>query len=395
MPAPLTQRAGEGAAAWPARPGVRSGRADGRRLLILVLCLLAVGTGVGAADAAGSVRQWLDRAADPRASRRERDHAARQILMLADSSASILLAALRDEESGLRQQVAARLLGRIAPAGAEAPLVTAALGREYFLAEAAGAALEELYARRDDEELARLLARGRPERGGADAEAGADDGIGADDWLALSIDAARLRGRYRALVLRGLARKYETSGAVMPPGLTALVWDGLLDADPDGRRQAVRAAAVSRNSQAGGKVAALLYTENDPKVITAGLRAMAAMRPPDYGAAVERHVAHADAAVALEALAALDAMGYAGLLVPGAGAARGRTVAGFVSHPATPVRRRAIELLVASKNPAVLEYLQPALFDRVAANRAAAAAGLGELGFTAAVGWLLPHLRDG
>lgn len=97
--------------------------------------------------------------------------------------------------------------------------------------------------------------------------------------------------------------------------------------------------------------------------------------------------------MALEALAALDAMGYAGALFPLRPGMK--AVAAYVSHPSTPVRRRAVELLGQSRNPAALEYLLLALHDRVGQNRAAAARAVGELGFAAAVGGVTPLLRDG
>ncbi len=358
------------------------------RILATVVFLVAVACSLPAAETAAG---WLDRAANPSLTLREREYAAGQVLMLADSSASILIAALRGEGSdgGLRRQVAAGLLGRLDAKVAEAPLLEAAFGKEYFLAEAAASALAGLYARLPDGELSSLLKRGG--RKGGSLPGGADEG--ADDWLALSLAAAETRGRFRSLVMRGLAMKYAASGEKLPAPLAGCVWEGLLDATGDLRLYSAELTARTADSQAPEKLAAFLYAENDPKLLAAALRAMAAMRPPDYGEAVERHAGHADPMVAIEALAALHAMGYENAMFPAAPGAR--AVAVYAAHPSTPVRRRAIELLAGTKNPASLEYLLAALFDRVGANRAAAAKALGELGFPGAAGGLTPLLRDG
>ncbi len=359
------------------------------RMFAAVVFLVALG---GIVPAAETAAEWLDRAANPSLTLREREYAAGQALMLADSSASILIAALRGEgsDSGLRRQVAARLLGRLDAKVAEAPLLEAVFGRDYFLAEAASAGLADLYSRLPDGELWALLKRGGRER---DRLPGGAGGGGGDDWLALSLEAADVRSAFRALVMRGLALKYSASGETLPAPLVACVWDGLLDANRDLRLYSAELAARTGDSQAAEKLAAFLYTESDSKLLAAALRTMAAMRPPDYGEAAERHVGHADPAVQLEALAALAAMGYENTLFPAAPGAR--AVAVYVAHPSTPVRRRAIELLAESKNPAALEYLLAALFDRVGANRAAAARALGELGFPGATGGLSPLLKDG
>lgn len=365
--------------------GEKAGRM--RILLAVVLTVVLAPTPARAAD---SARDWLERAADPQLGLREREFAARQTLMLADASASILIAAVRGEgsDSGLRRQVAARLLGETDAPGAEAALLEAAFDRDHFLAEAAAAALANRYSRRDPGELYTLLRRGVPAAGPLPEGEPPGDG----DWLALSLRSAAARGRFRALVMRGLALKYARSETPPPVNLAECIWDGLLDADPQFRLYSVQAAAVSASERAAERVAAFLYAENDPKLLAAALRAMAAMRPPAHGRAVERHVPHADPMVSLEALAALDAMGRPGVLFPAVSG--GPSVAAFVGHPSTPVRRRALAILAASKNPAVLEFLQAALFDRVAANRAAAARALGELGFSGAVGALHPLLRD-
>lgn len=358
-----------------------------RIVLALVLVLSAC---IRISVAADSAVEWLDRAADPKLSLREREFAARRTIMLADSSASILISALRGDgsDSGLRCQVAAGLLGEMDVPEAEGPLLEAAFGEDYFLAEAAARALARRYSRRTDGELYTMLKKGLPDsRGLPDA---ADDD---DDWLAISIKASKLRGRFRSLAMRGLALKYSEPGAAIPEHLAACVWDGLVDADPELRLHSIRAAAKTADSRATDRLAAFLYTENDPKLLQAALEVMATLRPPEYGEAVERHTAHDNPGVALEALAALDAMGYPGVMFPVSSGAR--SIAGFVSHPSTPVRRRAIDLLAASKNPAAIEPLQAALFDRVAANRAAAAKALGELGFVGAIGVLNPLLKDG
>ncbi len=342
----------------------------------------------GAAETAG---EWLAVAADAKADIRRREFAARQIIMLADSSASILIAAVRGDgsDSALRRQVAARLLGEAALPEAEAALLEAAFGEDYFLAEAAKAALERLYARLPDNDLYALLTRGARDRGAIPGGAAP----GAEDWLALSLKLSRRRGAFKALVMRGLVRKYAGNAEALPLPLTWQVWEGLLDADPDLRLASVDMVPHVARPEATERLAGFLYTESNPKILIAALRAMALMRPPEYGEAVERQALHGDPAVAIEALAALDAMGYPGAMFPsGAGV---RSIAGFVSHPSTPVRRRAIELLIAGGKPAALEYLEAALFDRVPANRALAARGLGEMGLTAAVGLVSPLLRDG
>lgn len=355
--------------------------------LLFLLCLGATRLPAGE-DAAA----WLDRAADSTLSLREREYAARQVMMLADPSASIVISALRGvgSDSGLRRQVAAGILGEMAVASAEGPLLEAAFGKDYFLAEAAAAALARLYSRRSDSEIYALLKRGEPGEGGVP---GSEPGGEEDDWLALSLRAADTKARFRSLALRGLARKYAAGDQPLPEPLAAFVWEGLLDANADLRRSAVALVPRCGSSEASEKLAVFLYTESKPALLVDALRAMGEMRPPEYGEAVERHAAHDDPLVQVEALAALDAMGYAYTIfppVPGA-----RSVAAFVSHPSTPVRLRAIEILADTRNPEALEYLLAALFDRVGRNRAAAAAALGELGFPGAVGGLTPLLKDG
>ena len=358
---------------------------------ILALLLLIPVFHAPYAVSAETADEWLDVAANPKLTLREREYAVRQVIMLADSSASILIAALKDGESGgaLRRQVAAGILGEIAAGSAEAPLLEAAFGKDYFLAEAAAAALARIYALCDAENLRALYQRGLPEIQPPAMDEPAPE---EDDWLVLNLDAARNRGRFRGLIMRGIALKYAGSADPVPQELTKCIWEGLLDADADLRRYAVRATVRTGDSLASAKLAAFLYTENNPGLLIEALRAMVEIRPPDYGEAVERHVAHADPKVSLEALAALDAMGYPGTMFPAAPGMR--AVAVYVSHPSTPVRRRAVELLAAGRNPAALEYLVAALSDRVAMNRAAAARALGELGFTGAVGGLNPLLRD-
>lgn len=341
------------------------------------------------APAGESAGDWLDKAADAGLSLREREYAARQVLMLADDSASILIGALRGDgsDSGLRRQIAAGLLGEMSLESAEAPLLEAAFGSDYFLAEAASAALARLYSRLGDAGLHSLLKRGGRQPG--TVPGGSRDG---DDWLVLSLDAAKGKSRFRALVMRGLELKYRNSPQPMPDPLAECVWDGLLDADRDLRFHSLGAAVRTGAGQAAEKVAAFLYVENDPKLLIRALKAIAEMRPPGFGGAVERHARHADPLVAIEALAALNAMGVEQRMFPALPGER--SVAGFVAHPSTPVRRRAIELLAESYNPAALEYLTAALFDRVGPNRAAAARALGELGFSGAVGGLSPLLND-
>ena len=359
-----------------------------RTIPVLLALLLALFSPT--AVSADPAREWLDTAANPKLSLREREYAVRQVMMLADSSASILIAALRGEgsDSGLRRQVAAGILGEMAVPAAEAPLLEAAFAKDFFLAEAAASALARIYSRLDDEALRQRFAEGLPA-----SFAGTDGTDPGDNWVRLSLDTARNRDRFRSLLMRGLALKYADAATPVPSGLTDCVWDGLLSPDADLRLHSIRVVGKTGDSRAGAKLAAFLFTENNPKLLAEALRAMGEMRPPDHGDAVERHVAHSEPLVALEALGALDAMGYPGAMFP---AVRGaRAVAAYASHPSTPVRRRAVELLAATKNPAALEYLQAILFDRVAMNRIAAARALGELGFTGAVGALNPLLRDG
>ncbi len=349
----------------------------------------------------GGAEEWLDRAADAALDARHREYAARKVMMLAEESASILIAAVSGadgRDSGLRRQVAATLLGEIAPPEAEAALLEAAFGNDYFLAEAAKKALGVLYSRLPDTALYTLLTRGAREFSGAGGAGGAGDaaaGAGGDDWLALSLRQAGFRGRFKALVMAGLARKYgnDPAPAPLPEPLAWCVWDGLLDVEPALRAASVALLPFIAGGVATERLAALLYAETDTDVLRAALGVMAALRPPQYGEAVERHVGHADPRVAVEALAALAAMGYPGAVFPVFPGQR--AVASFVNHPSTPVRRRVIDILAASKNPAAVEYLEAALFDRVGANRAAAAQGLGELGFPSAVGALHPLLHDG
>ncbi|MCC8108128.1 MAG: HEAT repeat domain-containing protein [Planctomycetes bacterium] len=356
--------------------------------LLLLLGLVWLGTSGPGRAAEKTAGEWLDLAADATADSRSREFAARQLIMLADQSASILLDTLRDAaaESGLRRQVAAKILAEIPTAETEDALLEAAFGDEYFLADAARVGLVRLYSRLSDGDLYRLLTRGAREREFS------GNRRGRDDWIALSLDQAVNRGRFQAIVLRGVGLKYAGNDVPLPEPLTWCVWEALLSPETELRLAGVGLAPRVGTSQAPERVAALLYTENDPDVLVAALRAMAAMRPPAFGEAVERHVNHRDALVSLEALATLDAMGYPGMLFPAR--TDRRTVAGYVTHPSTPVRRRAIEILSAGKNPAAFDALEQALFDRVGTNRALAARGLGRMGITAAVGALLPLQND-
>ncbi len=384
------------------------------RLWSLVITISFLVAHLSAGQAEDTAVEWLNRAADAGASVRSREYAAGRVLMLADKSASILVSALQGvgSDSALRRQVAAKLLGELALPEAEGPLLEAAMGPDYFLAEAAGEALARLYARKSAGEIYTLLTKGAralrlpsATKGGAEKDAAKKTGDeqlpdsigGAPEWVALSLGQAKYRGRFQALVMRGLARKYRGTGETLPEPLAWCVWEGLLANDAALRRAAVEMIPYVGNSQGPERLAVFLYTETDPGVLIAGLRAMAEMRPPEYGEAVERQVRHANPMVSLEALAALDAMGYRGTMFPlgGAAPAAGRTVAGLVTHPSTPVRRRAIELMALKKDPAALTYLEQALFDRVGANRAAAARALGEMGLTAGVGALSPLLNDG
>lgn len=359
-------------------------------LVLLTTAVLSFPACSGETDEADA-RKWFDVAADAQAGTRRREYAAQRLVMLADSSASILVAELDNRESGLGRQVAATLLGEIAPPEAENALLRAALDEDYFLARAARAALARLYARLSDADIYSLLTRGARERYTIPGGVAADGGE--EDWLALSLQLAKNRGGFKALVMSGLALKRRAAPEPLPEPLRWQVWEGLLDGDVDLRLAAVAVVPEAASPEATERLAALLYVENDVRVLTAALRAMARMRPPAYGEAVERHAGHADPLVAIEALAALAEMGYPLAMFPPAPG--GRAVASYVPHPSTPVRRRAIELLAESRNPAALPYLETALTDRVGANRAMAARALGEMGLTAAVGVLTPMLGDG
>ncbi|MDR2391914.1 MAG: HEAT repeat domain-containing protein [Planctomycetota bacterium] len=338
-----------------------------------------------------TAEEWLERAADPALSRRERDFAVRQIAMLADSSASILRTALREgkPEDAIRRRIAARLLGDLALPATEAPLLEAAFGMDPLLADAASVALAEIYSRMGDNELLLLLNRGGREAG--TVPGGLEENEG-DDWLVLSLASNRAKGRFRAIVMRGVALKFGNGGRI-PDWLARRIFDCLTDADRELRLLAARAAGLAGGETAGERLAAFLYVETDPFVLVEALRSLARLRLPLYKEAIERHTAHADPLVAIEALAALDAMGYGDAMFPSRPGAR--SIALFVSHPSTPVRRRAIELLGGSRNPVALEYLEAALFDRVGANRAAAVRALAGLGVAGTAGVLSPLLRDG
>lgn len=366
--------------------GFRKKRVIARGFFILCFLFAVAPT----AYSAQTAEEWLALASDATVGARQREYAARQVIMLAEKSASILIASVRDEasDSGLRRQVAARILGELAVPEAEATLLETAFGKDYFLAEAAKTSLARMYSRLSDGDIYSLLKKGMRDRnaipGGYQP--------GREDWIYLSLRQAEMQGKFKALVMRGLALKYEGVRTKLPEPLAWCVWEALLDPDRDLRLAAIAVVPRIASSLATEKLASFLYMENDPALLAAALRAMAEMRPPEYEQAVFRHAAHNDPMVALEALNALTAMGYDGMFPAYAGQ---RSVAGFVSHPSTPVRRRAIEILSESKSPAALEYLDAALYDRVAFNRAAAARALGEMRFAGAVGSLSPLLRDG
>jgi FOG: HEAT repeat len=360
----------------------------GKLALLLVTALLTA-TQVSGADTPAA---WLDIAANPQLPRREREFAAQQLIMLADSSASMFISELRPDniESALRRQIAARMLGELNASGSEPPLLDASFSDDYFLARAASEALVNIYSRRSDDELFIMLRRGLPLAGAARR-----DGQAGDDWIALSLAEAANKEKFRALAMNALVRKFTGGHTPVPEKLYLPIWDGLLSGDRDLRLASVEAAALVQSDLATSKLSAFLYTENNPRLLIAALRAMAKFRPPDYGATVERHARHADPLVALEALTALAAMGYEGTLYPiDASVGYGRTVSGSINHPSTPVRLRAIEVLSEVRDPRSLEPLTLALKDRVPANRAAAVRGIGGLGFSAATGPLMPLLND-
>ena len=332
-------------------------------------------------------------AANPDLSRAEREYALQQLLMLADSSASMFLSTLADSDPGrgAERRIVARILGDPGFANAEAALLDATFSTDFFLVLAARESLARIYSRKEDRDLYQLMKRGIPD---ADANAVAETTDAPENWLALSMDTARNRGRFRALLMQGLALKYASRGVAVPELLALIIWDSLLDGDRDLRLAAVEAARVSESSQAPERLAAFLYSENDAELLIAALRALAELRPPAFGEGVERQTRHADPLVALEALATLAAMGYDNALFPPAGGAPGRSVAAFVNHPSTPARRRAVEILADSRDPRTAEYLAFALGDRVGPNRAAAAAAIGERGLTATIGALGPLLND-
>lgn len=360
----------------------------GKLALPLVIVLLAATQLLGADTPAA----WFDLAANPQLPRREREFAAQQLIMLADSSASMFISELKSDnsESALRRQIAARMLGELKVREAEPLLLDASFSEDYFLARAAADALVSIYSQRSDDELFIMLRRGLPVEGSVGR-----DGPAADDWIALSLAEAANKEKFRALAMNALVRKYSSHYAPVPEKLYLPIWDGLLSGDRDLRLASVEAAALVQSDLATSKLSAFLYTENNPRLLIAALRAMAKFRPPDYGATVERHARHADPLVSLEALTALAAMGYEGTLYPiDASAGYGRTVSGSANHPSTPVRRRAIEVLSDVRDPRSLEPLTLALQDRVPANRVAAVRGLGGLGFAAAKGPLMPLLND-
>ncbi|MCC8166068.1 MAG: hypothetical protein LIQ31_07955, partial [Planctomycetes bacterium] len=247
--------------------------------LLLFVGVLWLGIVMPGRAAEKTVAEWLDLAADATADSRSREFAARQLIMLADQSASILLDTLEDAaaESGLRRQVAAKILAEIATGETEGALLEAAFGDDYFLAEAAKTGLVRLYSRLSDGELYRLLTRGAREREFS------GNRRGRDDWIALSLDQAVNRGRFQALVLRGVELKYAGNDEPLPEPLTWCVWEALLSPETELRLAGVALAPRVDTSLAPERVAALLYTENSPEVLVAALRAMAAMRPPVFG----------------------------------------------------------------------------------------------------------------
>ncbi len=363
-------------------------RMPGKLALLLVIAVLAATPLLGADTPA----EWLDLAANPQLSRREREFAAQQLIMLADSSASMFISELKSDtaESALRRQIAARMLGELNVREAEPLLLDASFSEDYFLARAAADALVRIYSGRTEDELFIMLRRGLPLAGTIST-----DGPTGDDWIALSLAEAANKEKFRSLAMKALVRKFTTLGKPVPEKLYLPIWDGLLSGDKDLRLASVEAAALVQSDLATSKLSAFLYTENTPRLLIAALRAMAALRPPDYGPPVERHARHSDPLVAVEALAALAAMGYEGTLYPlDASAGFGRTVSGSVNHPSTPVRLRAIEILSDARDPRSLEPLALALKDRVPANRVAAVKGIGGLGFAAAKGPLTPLLND-
>ncbi len=357
-----------------------------RRTALLGLILVA--TPILAAIAGDSAAEWLDKASNPDLTRLERKYAASQLRMLADQSASMFISLLAstDRQDAAKRPLAASLLGEIRCSKAEPALLNALFSPDYFLAQAAAEALVKIYAALPDEDLYWLLRHGAPKSASLPGDSSETD----DDWLALSLEDAKNKGQFRALVMRAAAAKHRDEAAPLSEAILPYVWDSLLDANRDLRAAAVEAARFSHSPLAPGRLSAFLYQENDPNLLAAALEALAELRPPDFGAAAERHVAHADPQVALEALACLAAMGYGNVLFP-PGA---KTVAQFVNHPSTPVRRRAIAILAETKDPRASEYLIFALGDRAPANRLAAARALGKLGFTVAIGALSPLLGD-
>ncbi|MDR1520106.1 MAG: HEAT repeat domain-containing protein [Planctomycetota bacterium] len=358
--------------------------------LAALAAIFWLSSGVISALAGESLDEWLDRAADPVLSRREREFASRQVLMLADDSASIIVSALAERDPGkrLRRQAAARLLGELALPEAEAPLIEAFFAEDPILSETAGAALAKLYSRLDPANLSRLLSQDKPIAAGFPPPPGS----GLDDWLSLSLAGSGSTERFRAVVMRAIAVKYARTGG-LDQRLLPQVLACLSNGGTELRIWSVQAAALSGEAAAAEKIVTLLYYETHPGLLIQALRFLAESRLAAYLPAAERQAAHADPLVAIEALAALAALGYGGAVFPpGPGA---RSIAGYIHHPSTPVRRRAIELLGLSRNPAAIEYLEAALFDRVGANRAAAVRALAKIGFAGLAGSLSPLLRDG
>ncbi|MDR0362985.1 MAG: HEAT repeat domain-containing protein [Planctomycetota bacterium] len=345
---------------------------------------------LGAASALDA-RALLDLAVDPRAPAYAKEYAESRLDALAGTSAGAFISAV--ENGGPDAVVAARLLGVSTSPDSEAALLAAAFGADPVIAVAAAEALGEMYSRLPEREIFRLLRHGGREPG----ETRPPDAT--EDWMELALREAKARSRFRAFVVRGLyARhaRFERDGQTvpMPDNLARKLWEYLGDADHELKFWAVRAAGVSGSPQATERLASFLYLETDPRLLAEALRVLARLRPPAHWDAVERHAAHEDPAVSLEALAALAALGYPYAMFPPAPGTGDRCAAAFVRHPSTALRLRALGMLRDVADPRAEEYVVAALGDLSGPVRAFAARIAGEKRFANAPAALTILLND-
>ncbi|MDR1612393.1 MAG: HEAT repeat domain-containing protein [Planctomycetota bacterium] len=355
--------------------------------LTLVVALSAV---AGAARSENA-KSLLELAVDADSPAYVKKYAHSRLRMLADESASVFFPHV--EKGGPKGALSARLLGGASSGAGEAVLLAAAFGDDRLVAPAAVESLARLHSRKSDRELFRLLRYGGPEPGETRLPGEAED------WLELTLRDAASRSRFRAIVMHGLYLRHarlDAGGAPapMPDSLTRKIWECLGDSDPELRLWSARAAGVSGSDLAPERLASFLYFESVPRLLIAGLRVMAGLRPPGHGGAVERHVRHDDPMVALEALATLDALGYEYAMFPPAPGQGYRCVAAFVRHPSTAVRLRALEILAGVADPRSEDYVVAALGDLSGPVRILAARIAGEKRFPNAAGELTILLND-